>query len=103
MIQLYNFKIKKGFKNQNSVSLSMIFFTENMSLSYIVMSKYCNLSRKLRTICIDDMELIHYVLNRIFKIMIYSTVLYKMTSYIMYSRSFIIAIFFSTFQEFKDK
>lgn len=59
------------------------------------MPKYCNLSHKLRTICIDDIELIHYVLHRILKIIISSTVLYKMISYTMYSGSFIIAIFFS--------
>lgn len=52
MIQLYNV-IKKQFKNQN---LEADFFTENMSLSYIVMPKYCNLSHKLRTIFIDYVE-----------------------------------------------
>lgn len=54
MIQLYN--VKKRFKNKNLEALSVIFFTENMSLSYIVMPKYCNLSHKLRTIFIDYIE-----------------------------------------------
>lgn len=73
-------------------------FTEHVSLSHIVMPKYCNLGHKLRTTCVygfHDMELVYCVLYRIHNIVVSSTALHKMISYTMQLGSFIIDTYFS--------